>query len=124
NSFAIQAASSTLKSGASWDFNDYHFRLQCDQLVPYPGIDTSVDCKGDENGIPEPDTNVIPNITDFASHLHGKGLKFGVYILLGAFRGDSGKVVEGTSVQIGSLFDGSQPGYNLRQTFEYEKDGV
>jgi alpha-galactosidase len=132
NSFPLQAASSTLKSGARWDFNDYHFRQQCDNLIPTPGFDYvcsidsgwSVGCDGDDNGIPEPDTSIIPNITDLADHFHSKGLKLGLYILPGAFSSDSSKVVAGTSIQIGSLFDGSQPGYDCRETFDYTKDGV
>lgn len=132
NSFPLQAASDNLKHGAGWDFNDYHFRQQCDNLVPTSGFDYvcsidsgwSVGCNGDDNGIPEPDPNVILNITDLADHFHSKGLKFGLYILPGAFSSDSEKVVEGTNIQIGSLFDGSQPGYNCRETFEYGKEGV
>lgn len=70
------------------------------------------------------DTSVMPNVTDLANFLHGKGLKLGLYILPGAFSADSGKVVEGTGISIGSLFDADQPGYNCRQTFDYGKDGV
>lgn len=132
NTFGLQAGSDALKSGAGWDFNDYHFRQQCSLITTSANADYvcsidsgwSVGCNGDDNGIFEPDTNVIPNITDLAVFMHDKGLKLGLYILPGAFSGDSDKVVEGTTITIGSLFDTSQPSYNCRNAFDYSKDGV
>jgi alpha-galactosidase len=132
NSFGLQAADSKLKSGAGWDFNDYHIRQQCDLIAVkgdrdyYCSIDSgwSVGCNGDANGVPYPDTKVIPNITDLASHLHRKGLKLGIYVLPGAFSSDRNKVVKGTSIEIGSLFNQSDPGYNCRQNFDYSNKNV
>jgi alpha-galactosidase len=133
NSFAIQAASDTLKKDAGWDFNDYHFRQHCDQIVVTEGFDyyCSIDsgwaqgCNGDDNGIPVPDTNVLPNIKDLSDYLHGKGLKLGVYVLPGAFTGDKDKTIVGTSIKIGDVF-GSDAGNspNCRTNFDYTKDGV
>jgi alpha-galactosidase len=132
NSFGLQAASDKLKHDAGWDFNDYHFRQQCDLIVIQTGHDYycsidsgwSVGCNGDENGIPEVEASVIPNITDLANHLHGRGLKLGLYVLPGAFSEDRNKLVEGTQISIGSLFDENETEYNCRRAFDYSRDGV
>jgi alpha-galactosidase len=79
---------------------------------------------GDEFGRLVPDTSVFPNLGELADHLHVQGMQLGVYILPGAFSSDADVTVEGTDIQLGSLFDESQPSYNLRQTFDFSKDGV
>jgi alpha-galactosidase len=132
NSFGLQAASDKLKHDAGWDFNDYHFRQQCDLIVTQPGFDYycsidsgwSSDCNGDSNGIPEVKSSVIPDIQDLANHLHSRGLKLGLYILPGAFSGDANKLVEGTQISIGSLFDEKETEYNCRRAFDYSRNGV
>jgi alpha-galactosidase len=134
NTFGLQASSAQLKHDAGWDYNDYHFRQQCSLITTQPGYDyvCSIDsgwssgCNGDVNGIPEPNRNVIPDVVDLGNYLHGKGLKFGLYVLPGAFEqdGKDGKEVEGTNIKIQDLLDFNQPGYNCRRAFDYRKDGV
>ncbi|CRG91690.1 Alpha-galactosidase 3 [Talaromyces islandicus] len=79
---------------------------------------------GDSYGRLVPDTSAFPNLTALADELHSNGMQLGVYILPGAFASDGNATVEGTDIQLGSLFDSSQPSYNLRQTFDFSKDGV
>lgn len=79
---------------------------------------------GDPYGRLVPDTSVFPNLTALADELHSNGRQLGVYILPGALSSDANVIVEGTDIQLGSLFDTSQPSYNLRQTFDFSKDGV
>lgn len=132
NSFGLQAGNQALKKGAGWDFNDYHFRQQCDLISVesgrdyYCSIDSgwSVGCNGDEYGIPTADTNVIPDMKALSNHLHAKGLKLGVYVLPGAFSSDKNKLVRGTNIRIGSLFNQSDPHFNCRQNFDFSKAGV
>jgi alpha-galactosidase len=135
NSFGLQAASAKLQHAAGWSFNDYHFRQQCGRLVfpqsghgdnYYCSIDSgwSVGCNGDAHGIPYPDLAVLPNISNLATHLRGNGIKLGIYVLPGAFGGDSKKMVKGTNITIGSLFSQSDPAFNCRRNFDYTKDGV
>ncbi|MCJ1444520.1 MAG: hypothetical protein MMC23_005022 [Stictis urceolatum] len=131
NSFGIDAASDNLKKDAGYDFNDYHFRQQCDLIVPTDGFDyyCSIDsgwsqsCNGDDNGIIIPDTNKIPNITELSDHLHSKGLKLGIYVLPGGFSGDKDKTVKGTQTRIGDLFSSDDAGNspNCRTNWDYSK---
>jgi len=81
-----------------------------------------------------PNTTAIwdtQSIQQFAAYLHSINMKLGVYIIPGAFAGDGQKMVEGTQITIGSLFNtttGPNPAisnwYNGRYNFDYTKDGV
>ncbi|KAI1073797.1 glycoside hydrolase [Whalleya microplaca] len=88
---------------------------------------------GDEHGRIVPDDSVFDSmsIQDFAAKLHRNGMKFGIYMIPGAFTGDSEKKVEGTNITIGSLFnttedprDAVSNAYNARNDFDYTKPGV
>ncbi|KAH8880182.1 glycoside hydrolase [Thozetella sp. PMI_491] len=93
----------------------------------------SVGGNGDDNGrlIPDPSVFSTMSIQDFAAKLHQNGMKLGVYALPGAFVADANKLVEGTNIKIGSLFNttvDSRPGinnaYNARNDFNYGLPGV
>lgn len=137
NSFGIQSMNSDFAHDAGWDFNDYHIRQHCDLVVVVDGFDYvcsidsewSVGCNGDANGVPTPDTSKFPDMKDLAAHLHSRGMKLGLYVVPGAFTGDSQKTVhdkdlKDTGIQIGSLFDASKGTPLCRGTFDYSKDGV
>eukprot|EP00026_Physarum_polycephalum_P007601 Phypoly_transcript_07665.p1 GENE.Phypoly_transcript_07665~~Phypoly_transcript_07665.p1 ORF type:complete len:529 (+),score=56.66 Phypoly_transcript_07665:56-1588(+) len=135
NSFGLQANPQTSK----FVFNDANFRQQCSYIQTQPGYDYycsldsgwSVGGNGDEYGRLIPEPSVISNISDLASFLHSKGLLLGVYVLPGAFTSDANKLVYGTNIKIGSLFNTtSDPSgktcndYNARNNFIYSLDGV
>lgn len=125
NSFGMQA-----RAGTSFVLNQNDVQSQCDLLNVTAGYTLcSLDSGwsgngGDEFGRLVPDTSVFPNLTALADHLHSQGKLLGIYALPGALSGDAGVTVEGTNIKLGTLFDTSQPSYNLRQTFDFSKDGV
>ncbi|KAH8122405.1 hypothetical protein ACSS6W_005965 [Trichoderma asperelloides] len=125
NSFGMQA-----RAGTSFVLNQNDVQSQCDLLNATAGYTLcSLDSGwsgngGDEFGRLVPDTSLFPNLTALADHLHSQGKLLGIYALPGAFSGDAGVTVEGTNIKLGTLFDTSQPSYNLRQTFDFSKDGV
>ena len=128
NSFGLQSLDSAANN--NFVFNQAGVQSQCDLLDVGSGYTLcSLDSGwsgngGDKFGRIVPDTSVFPDMTGFAEHLHAQGMLLGVYILPGAFSGDANTIVEGTNIRLGSLFDETQPSYNLRQTFDFSKDGV
>jgi alpha-galactosidase len=126
NSFGLQA----LGNGQAFQLNQANVQTQCDQLNATAGYTMcSIDSGwsgngGDPYGRLVPDTTSFPDLTALAVHLHSLGKQLGVYILPGAFSSDANVIVQGTNIALGTLFDTTQPGYNLRQTFDYSKDGV
>ncbi|KAL1964963.1 hypothetical protein VTN77DRAFT_6163 [Rasamsonia byssochlamydoides] len=126
NSFGLQA----LGGSSAFVLNQSNVQAQCDLLNATAGytlcsIDSGWSANGgDPYGRIVPDTSVFPDLAGLADHLHAQGMLLGVYILPGAFSSDASVTVEGTDIQLGSLFDPTQPSYNLRQTFDYSKDGV
>lgn len=128
NTFGLQSLDSAANGG--FVLNQANVQSECDLLNVTAGYTLcSIDSGwsgngGDEFGRLVPDTSVFPDLEGFANHLHGQGMQLGVYILPGAFSSDSDVIVEGTDITLGSLFDESQPSYNLRQTFDFGKDGV
>ncbi|KAI1374351.1 glycoside hydrolase [Hypoxylon crocopeplum] len=93
----------------------------------------SVPYNGDEYGRIIPDDTVFGtmSIQGFAAKVHQNGMKFGVYMIPGAFTGDAEKLVKGTNITIGSLFnttedtrDGISNAYNARNDFNYTMPGV
>ena len=124
NSFGMQAL------GKGFVLNQANVQAQCDLMNASAGYTLcSIDSGwsgngGDPFGRLVPDTSVFPDLTGLASHLHSEGKELGVYILPGALSADADVTVQGTNIQLGSLFDTTQPSYNLRQTFDFSKDGV
>ncbi|KAH8817368.1 glycoside hydrolase family 27 protein [Xylogone sp. PMI_703] len=116
--------------GTGWPQDQDHVQQQCDNLNVGAGFTLcSIDSGwsgngGDPLGRLVPDTSVFPDLKGLADHLHSQGMELGVYILPGALSADAGVTVEGTNIKLGSLFDTTQPSYNLRQTFDFTKDGV
>jgi len=128
NTFGLQALDSAANGG--FVINQANVQSECDLLNVTAGYKLcSIDSGwsgngGDEFGRLVPDTSVFPDLAGLATHLHGQGMQLGVYILPGALSADANVLVEGTTITLGSLFDESQPSYNLRQTFDFSKDGV
>lgn len=132
NSFGLQANPATW-AVAGFDFNDYHFAQQCNLIVTRPGYDyyCSIDSTWSEDG-GDQFGRIQPNASKFntygfkglADYLHNKGLKIGVYLLPGAFESDQGITIEDTNIKLGDVLDFNTPGYNLRRTFQWGKDGV
>jgi alpha-galactosidase len=126
NSYGLQA----LGDGEGFTLNQANVQAQCDLLNTTAGYTVcSIDSGwsgngGDPYGRIVPDTSLFPDFTSLASELHSQGKLLGIYILPGAFSSDAGVTVEGTDIQLGTLFDTTQPSYNLRQTFVFSKDGV
>jgi alpha-galactosidase len=125
NTFGLQALGSNY-----FTLNQANVQAQCDLLNVDAGytlcsIDSGWSANGgDPHGRLVPDTSVFPDLSQLADNLHSNGMLLGVYILPGALTADAGVTVEGTNIELGSLFDTSQPSYNLRQTFDYSLDGV
>lgn len=125
NSFGMQAL-----GGNAFTLNQNSVQSQCDLLDATAGYTLcSIDSGwsndgGDPYGRIVPNPSLFPDLTGLANELHAQGKLLGVYILPGAFSNDANVIVEGTNIQLGTLFDYSQPSYNLRQTFDYSKDGV
>lgn len=125
NSFGLQALGNDY-----FTLNQANVQKQCDLLNVTAGYTLcSIDSGwsgngGDPFGRLVPDPSVFPNLTALADHLHSQGKLLGVYILPGALSADANVTVEGTDIKLGSLFDLSQPSYNLRQTFDFSLDGV
>ena len=132
NTFGLQANPSTNKA-AGWDFNDYHFGQQCDLIVTQPGYDyvCSLDSGwsttgGDIYGRITEDTTVFSSfgsLRAFGDHLHGKGLKLGIYLLPGSVANDRGVTIENTTIKLGDVQDSTQYFY-ARYSFQWGKDGV
>jgi alpha-galactosidase len=126
NSYGLQA----LGNGEAFTLTQTNVQAQCDLLNTTAGYTVcSIDSGwsgngGDPYGRIVPDTSVFPDMTALAELLHSQGKLLGVYILPGAFSSDASVTVEGTDIELGSLFDTTQPSYNLRQTFDFSKDGV
>jgi alpha-galactosidase len=142
NSFVLQSNGPGAVE-AGFQFNVANFDTQCgvyygrvqENFDYYCSIDSgwSVGGNGDDNGRFIPDNNVwnTQSIQDFAAKLHSNNMKLGLYVIPGAFDQDSQKLVEGTDISIGSLFNytvDGRPGisnaYNARHNFDYTKDGV
>lgn len=125
NSYGMQS-----KAGTSFTLNQANVQSQCDLLNATAGytlcsLDSGWSADGgDQFGRLVPNTSLFPNLTALASSLHSQGKLLGIYALPGALSADAGVTVEGTNIKLGSLFDTSQPSYNLRQTFDFSKDGV
>jgi alpha-galactosidase len=126
NSFGLQAL-----GGGQFTLNQSWVQQQCDLLNATAGYTLcSIDSGWSGNGgdplgrlVPEP--SLFPDLSGLADHLHSQGKLLGIYILPGALSSDANVTVEGTNnIQLGTLFDPTQPSYNLRQTFDYRKDGV
>jgi len=128
---------------AGFEYNVAGFSTQCSVFKGhiqsgfdyYCSIDSgwSVGDQGDMNGriIPDPTIWNTQSIQQFATYLHSIGMKLGIYVIPGAFVNDGGKMVAGTQITIGSLFNTTvdgRPGinnaYNARNNFDYTKDGV
>lgn len=126
NSFGLQS----LRGSQSFTLNQINVQAQCDLLNTTAGYTLcSIDSGwsgngGDSNGLIVPDTTLFPNLNSLANHLHSQGKLLGIYILPGAFSSDAGATVKGTKIKLGTLFDVTQPSYNLRQTFDFSKNGV
>jgi alpha-galactosidase len=126
NSFALQSNDA---ANGDFVFNQDGVIKQCDVMAStlsdggytYCGLDSgwSISDHGDEQGriVGEDSLFDIPALAD---HLHGKGLKLGLYVLPGAFVNDEKKKIMGTDVQIGSLCDGDN-GFG-RCNFDFEKE--
>ncbi|KAI1208224.1 glycoside hydrolase [Annulohypoxylon truncatum] len=93
----------------------------------------SADTNGDEFGriIPKDTVFNTTSIQEFAAKVHSNGMKLGVYMIPGGFTSDAQKLVKGTNITIGSLFnttedprDAISNSYNARNDFDYTKDGV
>jgi alpha-galactosidase len=127
NSFGMQALASSSSSHLTLTQADV--QAQCDLLNVAAGYTLcSIDSGwsgngGDPFGRLVPDSS-FPDLKGLADHLHSQGKLLGVYILPGAFSSDANVAVQGTNIQLGTLFDQSQPSYNLRRTFDFSKDGV
>ncbi|OPB40654.1 GH27 protein [Trichoderma guizhouense] len=125
NSFGMQA-----RGGNTFPLNQANVQTQCDLLNVTAGYTLcSIDSGwsgngGDQFGRLVPDTSVFPNLTALANRLHSQGKLLGIYALPGALSADAGVTVQGTNIKLGTLFDTSQPSYNLRQTFDFSKNGV
>lgn len=124
NTFGLQSL------GNSFVLNQDNVQAQCDLLNVTAGYTLcSIDSGwsgngGDEFGRLVPDPSVFPDLPGLADQLHNQGKLLGVYILPGPLSADANVTVEGTNIKLGTLFDTSQPSYNLRQTFDFSKDGV
>lgn len=134
NSFGFQA-NPDMNTPLGWAFNDYHFQQQCQRIITTPGHDyyCSIDSGwslngGDEYGRIVPNNQDIftttGSLANFASWAHSKGLKVGIYLLPGALKADANKIIENTTITIGTVLDPTSPVYNLRQAFKWEADGV
>lgn len=125
NSFGLQS----LSNGETF-LNQANVQTQCDLLNTTAGYTLcSIDSNwsnngGDQFGRLVPNTDLFPELSALATALHADGKLLGVYVLPGAFTVDANMTVEGTDIQLGTLFDPTQPDYNLRQTFDFSKDGV
>ncbi|RFU33041.1 hypothetical protein B7463_g3274, partial [Scytalidium lignicola] len=123
NTFGLQAL------GDGFVLNQTNVQAQCDLLNTTAGYTLcSIDSGwsgngGDQFGRLVPDSS-FPDLKGLADHLHSQGKELGVYILPGAFSSDADVTVEGTTIKLGTLFDNSQPSFDLRQTFDFSKDGV
>lgn len=115
NSFGLQANGPAVPG---WKFDQAHVQAQCDVLASsqlaagqytYCSLDSgwSVGGNGDANGRLIPDPAVFPDLPGLATHLHGKGLKLGVYVVPGGFIADQGKTILGSSSTIGSVCSGN-----------------
>jgi len=128
NSFGLQILNSAANNGFKLAQDDV--QKQCDLLDASAGyIYCSLDSGwsgngGDPFGRLVPDPSAFPDLKGFADHLHSQGKKLGVYVLPGAFTTDAQVKVEGTDISLGTLFNRNDPAYNLRQNFDYTKDGV
>ena len=130
-------------AAAGFEYNVAGFSKQCSVFTGHiqSGFDyyCSIDSgwsgyyEGDANGRIIPNTTVwdTKSIQQFATYLHSIGMKLGIYVIPGAFTNDKDKMVAGTQITIGSLFnttDDGRPGinnsYNARNNFDYTKDGV
>jgi alpha-galactosidase len=113
NSFGIQANGNT---APDFSFDQSHVQAQCDVLASklhsggytYCSLDSgwSEGSNGDEYGRLIPDKTRFPDLPGFATHLHGQGLKLGVYVVPGGFRADTEKTIFGTNTKIGSACSG------------------
>ncbi|KAL7809592.1 glycoside hydrolase family 27 protein [Trichoderma gracile] len=125
NSYGMQS-----RAGSSFTLNQGNVQSQCNLLNATAGytlcsLDSGWSADGgDPFGRLVPNTSLFPNLTALANDLHSQGKLLGVYALPGALSADAGVTVEGTNIKLGSLFDSNQPSYNLRQTFDFGKDGV
>ena len=128
NSFAYDTVKAVNKG---WKNDDQHYRDMCGRIPAQPGVDNvcsldsgwSIGGNGNDDGLIVNDPNVIPNMKDLADFLHGKGLKFGIYLLPGAFSADKDKKIPGTQTTLGSVFS-NEPEYNVRRNFDYSKPDV
>jgi alpha-galactosidase len=113
NSFGFQANGNTVPG---WSFDQSHVQTQCDIMADklsagnytYCSLDSgwSEGSNGDQYGRLIPDTSRFPDLPGFATHLHSKGLKLGVYVVPGGFLADTDKFIYGTRTKIGSVCSG------------------
>ncbi|KAJ6782232.1 hypothetical protein PWT90_08860 [Aphanocladium album] len=113
NSFGLQANN----VGANFSFDQDHVVAQCDLMADklaaanytYCSLDSgwSVGGNGDDHGriIYDAPKFDIPKLAD---HLHGKGLKLGLYVVPGAFQADLDKTILGTSTKIRDVCSGDE----------------
>lgn len=113
NSFGLQANGNAVPG---WSFDQSHVQAQCDILASKLGNGSYTYCSldsgwsegsnGDQYGRIIPDTTRFPDLAGFATHLHSKNLKLGVYVVPGGFIADKNKNIYGTSTTIGSVCSG------------------
>jgi hypothetical protein len=89
----------------------------------YINIDSGWSDGYDEHGIPKPNLTAFPNGMDgLAAYLHGRGLRFGLYLGPGIRPSlyDANPVIAGTHVHLQEITDKTQPGSTLRNTYKID----
>jgi alpha-galactosidase len=113
------------------DLTEEGVQRQCDLIIPQDGFDyyCSIDSgwsdedNGDENGVLQPNTTRFPNMSALAEHLHGRGMKLGLYILPGAYASDADKFINGTTTRLRDVFSDGKV-YLDRRTFKDYSDPI
>jgi hypothetical protein len=89
----------------------------------YINIDSGWADGYDEHGVPKPNLTTFPDGMDgLAAYLHGRGLRFGLYLGPGIRPNlyDANPVIAGTNVHIQDITDKSLPGATLKGTYKID----
>jgi hypothetical protein len=91
----------------------------------YVNIDSGWADGYDEHGVPKPNLTTFPSGMDgMAAYLHGRGLRFGIYLGPGINQKlyDANPVIAGTTAHIRDIVAPGQPGNTLKGTYKIDFD--
>ena len=89
----------------------------------YINIDSGWTDGYDDHGVPKPNLTTFPSGMDgLAAYLHGRGLRFGLYLGPGINPKlyDANPVIAGTTAHIRDITDTTQPGSTLKGTYKID----